>query len=140
MLNIYDVEESEAERPGRVAFTAICARSPAGIVLVFNRRRVAWELPGGYLDPGETPRQGAQREFLEETGQHSGQLTWLGMFSIDTDAVRQYGTLFGCQLAAVPGDFCCDEIAGLAHWNGEHAPRPLGSIDEKLLRRFAGSI
>ena len=27
-----------------------------------------WVIPGGEIDPGETPEEGARREFLEETG------------------------------------------------------------------------
>lgn len=38
-------------------------------VLLIKRRDIpVWVLPGGGLDPGETPEQGAVREVLEETG------------------------------------------------------------------------
>jgi 8-oxo-dGTP diphosphatase len=33
-----------------------------------------WVFPGGHLDPGETPREGAVREFEEETSYRCGEL------------------------------------------------------------------
>ncbi len=40
-------------------------------VLLIKRRDIpVWVLPGGGLDPGETPEQGVIREVLEETGYH----------------------------------------------------------------------
>ena len=35
-----------------------------------------WVNPGGVIDPGETPEDGARRELLEETGYHAGPLTF----------------------------------------------------------------
>ncbi|WP_375803532.1 NUDIX hydrolase [Streptomyces sp. A012304] len=37
--------------------------------MVYDRFRGHWELPGGLLEPGESPRQAAVRELAEESGQ-----------------------------------------------------------------------
>lgn len=37
-------------------------------LMVLNKKRGGWEWPSGYIEPGETSLQTAEREFLEETG------------------------------------------------------------------------
>src|ERR1051326_4111055 len=37
----------------------------ACVLMVFDRFRQQWELPGGGIEPGETPRQAALRELLD---------------------------------------------------------------------------
>ncbi|MET0143731.1 MAG: NUDIX domain-containing protein [Ilumatobacteraceae bacterium] len=39
-----------------------------GIVLLLHRRLGIWVQPGGHVDPGEAPWDGARREAIEETG------------------------------------------------------------------------
>ena len=41
-------------------------------------REITLEIPGGIVDPGETPAQAAARETLEESGYGGGELTLLG--------------------------------------------------------------
>ncbi|WP_329012197.1 MULTISPECIES: bifunctional GNAT family N-acetyltransferase/NUDIX hydrolase [unclassified Streptomyces] len=56
--------------PRRAARTAVVA--PDGAVFLFRQENVEtgphWALPGGGIEPGESPREGAVRELAEETG------------------------------------------------------------------------
>ena len=59
--------------PGSVVVLAIDGKGKDARVLVERQYRFAadqflWEIPAGRIDPGETPRAGAKRELLEETG------------------------------------------------------------------------
>ena len=49
-------------------FAVMIARARPGVVLVLNSVRKVWELPGGFIDAGESPRQAAVRELAEEAG------------------------------------------------------------------------
>jgi 8-oxo-dGTP pyrophosphatase MutT (NUDIX family) len=44
-----------------------------------------WALPGGTIEPGESPSEGAHRELLEETGLRCPGLT------LDRTVVREFG-------------------------------------------------
>lgn len=37
-------------------------------LMVYNQKRRGWEMPGGHIEPGETPEEAAEREFAEESG------------------------------------------------------------------------
>ncbi|MCK1741737.1 NUDIX hydrolase [Bradyrhizobium sp. 139] len=52
--------------------------APPLIAVVRQRKRNEWVLPKGKLDDGETPKQAAHREVLEETGHHVAIHEFLG--------------------------------------------------------------
>lgn len=50
-----------------MTFVYAVAFSGDEFLMIRNRRR-GWEMPGGKVEPGETPEQAVRREFSEETG------------------------------------------------------------------------
>ncbi len=56
--------------------------------------RVAWEIPGGRVDPGETPEEAGQRECLEETGVFCADLKPLVRYRPGLDTVDNLTSVF----------------------------------------------
>ena len=79
-----------------VSYVYVIAFSGEQFLMVRHARR-AWEMPGGKLEPGETPELGAAREFREETGytvydlkvleHEEGGLVYLGNLGHKTETV-----------------------------------------------------
>ncbi|MFA1550298.1 NUDIX hydrolase [Actinomadura chokoriensis] len=91
------------------------------LLLVFNRYRQCWELPGGMIDPGETPRQAAVRELHEEAGIHLETLTFVGFarFRLGIEQRTEYLALYTAPATPHDGRFTPnEEIAAICWWNG----------------------
>jgi 8-oxo-dGTP pyrophosphatase MutT (NUDIX family) len=68
----------------------VVALTPEQEVILIRQYRhgvgkTIWEIPGGVVDPGETPMQAAGRELLEETGYRAGTLIETGIVSPNPD-------------------------------------------------------
>lgn len=138
----HELTEEQAQARGAAGFAIVLASAPSGVVLVFNRYRKVWELPGGLLDAGESLRNCAAREFREEAGSEAGTLRWLGLLEVD-DGRRHLGAVFGCRIEADPPPYQSEETGGIAFWRPPpYAPQPapLGDSDAALLHRFAASL
>ncbi|MFE9772222.1 NUDIX hydrolase [Streptomyces sp. NPDC005931] len=107
------------------------------VLMAFNTFRQTWELPGGQIDPGETPRQAAARELLEETGHGpEGRLCFVGFagFVLEPDQRAEYGALFTGHGADVSPLFQPnDEVAAIRWWDlRESLPGRLQPLDACL--------
>ncbi len=122
------------EGSGSPRFAVLLAETPRGVVLVFNRWRRVWELPGGLIDPGESARECAARVFREEAGGEPGELAWVGLVEVD-DGGTHFGAVYRCTVRSMPVSYESDETGGLAWWTRDSAPQPLGHTDHALLIR-----
>lgn len=52
----------------RVAAGALFRDETGRVLLVKPNYKPGWDIPGGYVEPGETPRQACAREISEELG------------------------------------------------------------------------
>ncbi|GAA2437883.1 NUDIX hydrolase [Streptomyces mauvecolor] len=129
--------------PRQAARTVV--RDPLGAVFLlrYDNEEVGphWAMPGGGLDPGESPREGARRELREETGWtdlEPGPLlcTWTHDFTRAGIPVRQHEHIY---LADAPGprrelgpdvaaDHLADGILDVRWWT----PRELRDTDEQI--------
>lgn len=64
-----EILRSPFEPPQESTFAAVTVVSDAAdrVLLLGSPKRGGWECPGGWREPGESPREGAVREVAEET-------------------------------------------------------------------------
>lgn len=107
------------------------------LLLVFNRYRQHWELPGGMIDPGESTRQAAVRELREETGYDIDDLTFSGyaLFALGAAQRREYAAVFTANATPMDHFTPNDEITELCWWDGTHPlPGQVQVLDATLGR------
>ncbi len=72
--------------------------------------RLEWEIPGGRIDPGETPILAGQREALEETGWETSDARLLYTFYPTNGISSQRFHVIYCRASRRVGEFDRDEI------------------------------
>lgn len=75
--------------PDGQEFVSVIALTPNNKVVVAKQYRSGpekfmYELPGGFVDKGESPEESIRRELLEETGYRSEVVSYSGAFHKDT--------------------------------------------------------
>jgi 8-oxo-dGTP diphosphatase len=130
------VVEDPAATPASLA-VAVCAGE---VLMVLDRRRRQWELPGGMREGGESARTAAARELAEETGIFAADLSFAAVaeFSLARPERREFAAVYRTILAARPQLIINEEVLDFRWWD----PRsPLQSdmspLDAEIALRVA---
>ncbi len=76
------------------------------LLLIRNKNRTVWELPGGKIETGEKVIEAASRELFEETGAIIFDLTYVGIYELN----GSYGMVFFAEVVEL-GELPDFEIA-----------------------------
>ncbi|MDX3659765.1 NUDIX domain-containing protein [Streptomyces sp. ID05-26A] len=136
-------EDADAERFGRITLALVLLGVPGGVVLVHNRRRDCWELPGGLRDAGESPAGCASRELREETGIAAAAVRLVAVMILDLQPSprspfrrEECGAVFRAEHPAVPVPFESPEISAVIARPAHRLPARTGELDEHLVREL----
>jgi 8-oxo-dGTP diphosphatase len=122
LVDFHVVEESDlptldSQLPLPASFIVVLFGN--NILMVFDRWRRQWELPGGNRERGETPRQAAMRELAEETGIEAVELCFAAVaeFDLRSPPRREYTAVYRTELRGRPRLMINDEVADFRWWD-----------------------
>lgn len=118
-------------------------------LLGWNKWRNRWEIFGGCIDKGETPRECIVREYYEELGIEGAAFKYLGLMKFlmmpdyfSSKERIEYGGLYGVTLENMTIEEIYHqindraEIVKLAFYKDIKDKEPIAPIDEKLLEYY----
>ena len=106
-------EDEVINNPNNIPTTAfVIVESDEGYMLLYNKYYQRWEITGGYMELGETPKECAIRECKEESNQNISDLKCMGIAKYSSmNAAIYYAFLHEINIF-----FENDEIKELRWW------------------------
>jgi 8-oxo-dGTP diphosphatase len=138
------LETNEASLTGveNLTHAKLVARHDERVLLVFDRRSQRWQLPGGALEAGESPRACAVRELREESSHECDEAAPRFVFSFelflygtrfDQHPRSEVGALFEVPIHHVASFIPTEEIGATLWWSGSELSHELDGIDRQLI-------
>ena len=117
----------------------IVVKCQGKFLLMHNKWRNNWELPGGMIEPGENAEQCVIRELFEETNQPMDTAEFKGLMkfklqpSFHGPERTEYGALFMGELSQLHDFVENDEASSIILWDGTSEIGDIAEIDRKLI-------
>ena len=119
------------------AFALVIATLNDDVVLVHNPRRAVWELPGGFVDAGETADACAGRELREESAQCVDDLHGVADIVISLpDGTARRGRVFRGTVTQWRPFVPTVEADDCRTWRASALPVRTSAIDAYLVRHL----
>lgn len=118
-------------------YALIVVRHRGQALMVYNRRRSVWEVPGGGIEKGETARDCIVRELREESGQTMNNLRLRGIVKIrkKVAGLKEFaGALYSGDLTEVVPFDGNEEISRICLWDGRSELPDLCEIDAEVVK------
>ncbi len=140
LLRLLTMPEEQVGQGFHVTHSLVLVRANDGFLLVHNRQKGYWELPGGMVDEGESPRECAEREVLEESGQCLRDMRFRGLMEFELQPSRwnpdvhiEFGALYCAETDADRPFVPNGEIDRIGYWNPSNMPAETEAVDSGLL-------
>ena len=97
----------------------VVARREGDVLLLLDKAKHTWELPGGIIKGEESARDCIIREYSEDTGQDPWYLEFYGVYRLEMRAGgrTEFGALFECKFADLRLFVPSFKVAMLEVWN-----------------------
>ncbi len=118
---------------------AVLIKNDQGHILLGRRRqshgKATWAPPGGHLEFGETPEEGAKREALEETGIVLHRVRFLGITNdfFKTEQKHYLSLFMEGQTSAAPQNLEPHKCEGWTWFSLDNLPTPLFTSLENFI-------
>lgn len=129
-----ELTESNVLNPVTGSFAFIKCRDK--YLVAYNKWRNQWEFPAGKIEKGETYKECASRELLEETNQSVSNLEYRGAFKIYDKNKSQirYRTAYFAEVDEITEFEENDEMNEIMLWDLESDSGYFDEVDKKMLQ------
>jgi 8-oxo-dGTP diphosphatase len=139
LLKITESDLAALELDAPLTHALIVVKCQGRFLMMFNKWRSSWELPGGVIEPGESAKECAVRELKEETNQTTSEIAFKGLMkfhlqpSFHGPERLEYGALYYAELSQLEPFIENEEAAQIILWDVITDIGTVAMIDRKLL-------